>query len=191
MAWLLGGEDGTHPITSPKCAACQFGKQGHIPTPGKHHTKDPPGALSQNALSPGDLTHSNQFESRQPGRTFTSCSLSSPKLQFQGGAIFCDVASHHILVHFQVGLGTGETIRSKQAYEQDCLNAGVQVKLYHTDNGIYTSHEFMKELAKQGSNTQWCQCSLSKWCCGECHQAGSTKGLHNDGPCCPLMAWIF
>ena len=37
---------------------------------------------------------------------------------------------------------------SKQAYEIECLTAGVTIQAYVSDNGIYTSSEFMKELNK-------------------------------------------
>ena len=42
-----------------------------------------------------------------------------------------------------------ETIESKILFERQALSAGVQIKLYCTDNGIYTSKDFLKELNHQ------------------------------------------
>ena len=35
-------------------------------------------------------------------------------------------------------------------FEQDTLNSGVVVQSYHSDNGVFTAKEFMKELAEKG-----------------------------------------
>ena len=39
-----------------------------------------------------------------------------------------------------------ETIESKLLFEREALSTGVHVQPYCTDNGIYTSKEFLKEL---------------------------------------------
>ena len=55
----------------------------------------------------------------------------------------------HIRSH-QTGLTAHETITSKLAFEREMGQYNVQVKTYHTDNGIYTSKAFMDELREKG-----------------------------------------
>jgi hypothetical protein len=43
-----------------------------------------------------------------------------------------------------------ESILAKQAFEREAMSAGVSIIDYHTDNGIYTSQEFLKELHTKG-----------------------------------------
>ena len=42
-----------------------------------------------------------------------------------------------------------ETIESKVLFERQALPAGVQIKSYCTDNGIYTRRDSLKELSDQ------------------------------------------
>ena len=42
-----------------------------------------------------------------------------------------------------------ETIESKLLFEREALSTGVYVQSYCTDNGIYTSKEFLKKLINQ------------------------------------------
>ena len=42
-----------------------------------------------------------------------------------------------------------ETIENKVLLERLALSAGAQIKSYCTDNGIYNSKEFLKELSNQ------------------------------------------
>ena len=55
-----------------------------------------------------------------------------------------------MFVFNQVSLGAQETIASKLKMEQEALTEGIQVKQYSSDNGVYTSAEFMKELSRKG-----------------------------------------
>ena len=50
----------------------------------------------------------------------------------------------------QVALTSYETIAAKCNFERLALEAGVTVTSYHTDNGIYRSNEFLKELHSKG-----------------------------------------
>jgi len=53
-------------------------------------------------------------------------------------------------VEHQVALTSYETIAAKCNFERLALEAGVTVTSYHTDNGIYQSNEFLKELHSKG-----------------------------------------
>ena len=64
--------------------------------------------------------------------------------------MFYDAASGSVHCYHQFGLTANETIESKIAFERMAQGCGVTVKDYHTDNGVYTSKEFMRELAEAG-----------------------------------------
>ena len=147
---LHGEKMGAANLQAPKCAACQFGKQGKTPTPSKHGTNEDTGALSKDKLEPGQLVFMDQYQSRLPGRAFTSKGLGSSSLQFQGGTLFYDAASAYIYCHHQIGLTASETLESKMKFEREAMTNGVSVQAYHTDNGVFTSKEFMKELGEKG-----------------------------------------
>jgi Reverse transcriptase (RNA-dependent DNA polymerase) len=136
-------------LLAPKCAACQFGKQGRTPIPTHHTDKDPVGSLTKDKLEPGQLVFADQYESREPGRAFTTKGAASSH-KFGGGTLFIDAASNYVYVSHQVGTTANETIQAKVKFEREAITAGVTVQAYHTDNGVFTSKEFMRELAEKG-----------------------------------------
>ena len=137
-------------LQARKCAACQFGKQRKTPTPSKHGANDAAGGLLKEKLEPGHLIFMDQYQSKLPGRAFTSKGKGSSSLKFEGGTLFYDAASSYIFCNHQVGLTAYETLESKMKFEREAMTGGVQVQAYHTDNGVFTSKEFMKELAEKG-----------------------------------------
>jgi hypothetical protein len=112
-------------ITTPKCAACQFGKQGRTPIPGKRVSFVDSGALTKDQVQPGQRIFVDQYESRAPGRTFASKGASS-SLKYVGGTLFYDAASGYISIHHQHGFTAAETIQSKIKFEQEAEN-GIKV----------------------------------------------------------------
>jgi hypothetical protein len=82
---------GKDAVATPKCAACQFGKQSRNPTPGKRVSFDDGGALTKDQVNPGQKIFVDQYESRAPGRTFASKGASS-SLKYVGGTLFYDAA---------------------------------------------------------------------------------------------------
>ena len=105
-------------------------------------------------MEPGDLVFADQYESRQPGRAFTTKGLSSSS-HFRGGTLFVDAASHYVFVSHQMGSTATETIQSKLKFEREATTCGVTVQAYHTDNGIFTAKEFMRELAEKGQGIKY------------------------------------
>jgi hypothetical protein len=156
QGWLgpEGVKMGTATLTAPKCAACQFGKQSRTPTPGKHVSFNESGALSKDQINPGQRIFVDQYESRSPGRTLLSKGGSS-SLKFVGGTLFYDAASGYISVQHQHGFTAAETIQSKMRFEQEALQAGVSIKEYHTDNGVFKAQEFMNELSTKGQGIRF------------------------------------
>jgi hypothetical protein len=53
MLGAFGEQMGAARLLAPKCAACQYNKQGRTPIPTHHSTKDPVGSLTKEKLEPG------------------------------------------------------------------------------------------------------------------------------------------
>ena len=68
--------------------------------------------------------------------------------------MFYDAASKFLCVELQVGYTATETIQSKLRFECQAMDVGVKVSSYHTDNGIYHSKEFLKELQAKGQGVK-------------------------------------
>ena len=147
----MGEQFGKTTVKAPLCAACLYGKQERNPkkgtTPIKKHKE---GILKQNKLEPGELVFTDQYESRQPGRVFNARGHTLSSDKYCGGTLFCDAATGKMAINHQVGLTSMETIGGKLKFEREAAGVGVTVKSYSSDNGIYTSKEFMKELAEKG-----------------------------------------
>ena len=132
----------------PHCSACQFGQQVRTPDHTTTTTKNPQhlGSLKQGQCRPGERVFSDQLESRVRGRLMHTAGREPLQDRFCGSTLFCDAASGHIHVEHQVSLNATDTINSKDSYERMCLEQGVIVESYHTDNGIYKSKAFVKEI---------------------------------------------
>ena len=68
---------------------------------------------------------------------------------FHGGTIFVDNATGYINVRHQVSLGSSETVKIKLGFERDAYDCDVVISSHHTDNGIFTSKDFMKVVLHQ------------------------------------------
>ena len=100
--------------------------------------------MKANKLKPGDLVFTDQSETSVEGRVFSQRGHNLHHHKCLGGTLFCDAASGKVFVYNQVSLGAQETIASKLKLEQEALSEGIQVKAYSSDNGVYTSSQFMK-----------------------------------------------
>ena len=112
QGWLgpHGNKVGSSSLEAPKCAACQFSKQGKTPTASNHMAKDMPSALSKEKLEPRQLIMMDQYESQWPGRAFTSKGLVTSMTQLIGGTLFVDTATGYLQVCHQSGFMVAETI---------------------------------------------------------------------------------
>ena len=68
---------------------------------------------------------------------------------YKGGNIFCDCETNYVKIYHQSSFSACETVLSKIKFEKEALRSGNIVRRYRTDNGIYTSKEFMKEIYKE------------------------------------------
>ena len=134
----------------PQCEACKYGKQARRPDGINNSTKkeEKIGSLKQGKLNPGQTIYMDQLESRVRGRLFHTAGREPDRDKFCGTTVFCDGASGYIHVEHQVTLNASDTINAKTSFERAAMDLGVTVESYHTDNGIFNSHAFTKELAE-------------------------------------------
>jgi len=146
---------GRSTIPTPKCASCLLGKQSKAPNPAKTVMAKNPGALSVNQLAPGQLIYSDQYVTRVQGKMLPHHPDSGTEQTYSGGTIFYDAASGYVFVGHQVGFTAHETIATKLNFEREAAGVGISVIDYHTDNGVYKSHEFLKELHQKGQGIKF------------------------------------
>lgn len=147
-----GSKWGSTKVIIPKCSACLLGKARRNPTTNKRHHKSNGGNLKTNMLEPGDLIFSDKYECRLEGKVFTYRGASLRAEKYKGGTVFCDAESGYISAHNQTTFTSEETILSKLKFERESMGSGVSIKRYCTDNGVYTSREFLKEIHRNGQN---------------------------------------
>ena len=120
---------------APECAACQLSKQ-HRRKPGTEVTRRLPNkemVIRRDDLKPGQKVSCDQYISKTPGRLSTTYGKERPTQQYNGGTIFVDHASGYIFIRNQVSLGIGETLQSKNTFEQFADSVKVKIKSYHAD----------------------------------------------------------
>ena len=64
-----------------------------------------------------------------------------------GGTVFVEHASGMIDIYNQVSLGTSDTLRSKEIYENKAKEFGITIKGYRGDNGVYKSKSFLDQVS--------------------------------------------
>lgn len=148
---LVTKNSNTAKCQPPKCAACELARAKRRGADVATSTRKPErvDVLKEGHLQPGDATSVDHYESSVRGRLSTSRGRESVFQKYVGGTIFCDHASNFIQARHQVSLRASDTIRSKQLYEREAAVYGVQVKSYHTDNGVFKSNEFGKNLEEK------------------------------------------
>ena len=141
----------------PRCASCQYGKQKRTPDPTTTVTKNQEliGSLKENQLTPGDRIFCDQLESRVQGRLMHTAGREPDKDRYCGATIFCDAASGYIHAEFQVTLNATDSINALDNFERVALHQGVDVKSYHTDNGIFKSKRFVHEIMSNAKTIRY------------------------------------
>ncbi len=129
-------------------ATCRVG-QGTKHSNGVTHTVNQGRemGLRRDDLLPGDCVSLDQYESRHLGRLPHTFGKEKPKDKFVGGTIGVDHATGLIFAEHQASLRAGNTLESKKAFERWAKHsAGVKIKKYHADNGIFNSHDFVAHI---------------------------------------------
>ena len=137
--------------TIPMCASCQFAKQRRRPTKAtkKTNKSDKEMEIKKDDLFPGQRISADHYQSAVPGRTYSSRGSYHPENMFNGGTIFVDHASGKIFLHHQESLSASESIKSMLKLEREAAESGVRIQSLHTDNGTFSSTEFMAYLASK------------------------------------------
>ena len=140
---------GKSTVSPPICEACQQGKQARKTTKGSTSQRENEGILSKGELQPGDLVFTDQFVSSLCGRFYNRQGKMNTRFELRGGTVFYDAASRYIHLTNQVGFTAYETIESKHRFEREAHSSGIYIKKYCSDNGVYTSKEFINCLDQQ------------------------------------------
>ena len=144
-----GEKWGSSKVEIPRCSSCLLGKKKRCTTPGTKLSKVNEVSLKKNMLKPGDLVFSDQYDSHLEGRVFTYKGSSLKHEVYRGGTIFCDAASGFVSIHHQQTFTSDETILSKMKFEREAMGLGVETRRYCTDNGVYTSRDFLKQITSE------------------------------------------
>ena len=148
LKWFLGhfnifGAKGQLAIMAPvpKCSSCLEGGMKKLPTTGNIHTKDPArkGIVKQDMLNPGDLVLSDQYACSTRGKHFNEKGQLCSTKGYKGGTVFCNTGTGYMTIHHQQMFTLTETLQSMLSFEREAQELGIQVKGYHTDNGVYNS----------------------------------------------------
>jgi transposase InsO family protein len=129
------------------CPTCKFAKARRRST-GHQGSKLPtqPSSLSLNVLRAGQKVSVNHFIVKEKGRLFDSKGKTPDHIMYTGGCIFYDHGSQFISIKLQVHLNVQETIAAKLAFEREMWQYGVIISSYHTDNGVFSSKDFIQEI---------------------------------------------
>ena len=131
------------------CAACQMGK-AHLKALGKRKI-----VKKDSIKEPGDLFHMDQAESTTAGRPFTHSGKNSTK-KIYVVSLFVDSVSKKVFVEFQRSTGAKETVKSKHNIERQSRDAGVKIKSFRADNGIFKAAEFKTDLEMNDQSISFC-----------------------------------
>lgn len=139
----------------PLCAACQLGKQRRRGTGSrlehKLHALDY--ALKRGDVTPGSRVSIDQYQSTVRGRLPHTKGKEKRDDKYCGGTIFVDHATGFVFLRHQISLRSGETIKSKTAFEQVAREHGHKVHEYRADNHPFSSEEFVGSIDTPGGQT--------------------------------------
>ena len=76
------------------------------------------------------------------------------KDMFCGGCTFIDHGSGYVLIWHQVNLREPDMIKSKMKFEIYAFNIGVVLKIYHTDNSVFTEDKFTNQLIESNQTIE-------------------------------------
>jgi hypothetical protein len=185
QALIRSGALGSHPLLRaagtcerPLCASCQYGKAKRRPVQSKTTREVVTKALSKETLIPGQKVSMDHFIVTTPGRLWETRGSESHDRRYKGGVIFIDHASGYIYHVPVVNFTAGEALRAKREFEQHMQSMGITILNYHSDNGVFTAHEFQDEISKMEQNLTLERCRSSS---SECNgRAGYWYIVRND-----------
>ena len=119
----------------PMCFACKTARATRRGSGTQTEKRKQELAIWRNDILLGDCVSTDQYESGHKGRTQKG--VGTPKKEnecYVGGTIFSEHASSFIWNSNQFSLRAGETLKSKENFENFLHDAGVTVKKYRADN---------------------------------------------------------
>ena len=127
------------------CPSCQFAKQHRRPTKVKRDIPRPEkeSEIKRRDLFPGQRVSVDHHVSLVPGRIYSSRGCNDPDKMYHGGTIFFDHASGFIGLRHQVSLSAADSIKAKLSFDVEAKESAVTIQAYHTDNGTFSSREYM------------------------------------------------
>ena len=136
----------------PACQSCKIARAKRR-SPGvmqQTPVVEKQGALSRDRYEPGDFVSTDQYVVRTPGRLPSGYGREAAEKRFHGGTIFRDAATGIIWIENQVSLGANETVMAKVKFEEWLWDlAAVEIRHFHSDNGIYTADEFKADCSRK------------------------------------------
>ena len=97
----------------------------------------------------------NHFESRIKGRTYISYGRPTSE-HYCGACVFVDHMSGYIHIEHQLCFSSSEKIRGKQSYEKLCLDHGIIVDTYLSDNGLFKANTFIQHSLEHSQRLRFC-----------------------------------
>ena len=116
---------------------------------GAKHSKPNPdleNILRSGDLKPGSVISVDQYKSSVRGQLPLTQGREKLSRKFCGGTLFYDHVSAKIMVCHQVLLAASNTIESLFLVMLEAMEHGVELKRFHTDNGIFKSKAFVEAL---------------------------------------------
>ena len=104
------------------------------------------GVVARDKYEMGDFVSPDQYIVKTPGCLPIVLSQESHTNKLHGGTIFRDAALKYIHMSNQVSLGAGETISFKEWLWEATQTS---VKHYHSNNEVFTAHEFQEAYAEE------------------------------------------
>ena len=139
-----------------KCAGCLLDIMKRRPDEASHTKNLKEIKLNEDKLHPGQLVHSNQYESSVGVRSARSFGKEKELEKFKGGTIFCDSMSTYIYINHQTSLQAGDTLTGKHDFEDFAHSIGVTIESYRGDNHIFNSKAYKQDCADLNQTIDFC-----------------------------------
>ena len=165
-------------ISGLKCGSCLCAK-ATVKWP--QHTSPRPspmrGYLKENDVYPGSCISADRYFSPVQGRLLHT--FGREPHGYTCGCLFVDHASGKIFNFPQFSTTATETLKSVARLEAYAHDEGFKIKQYHSDNGIFSTADFIAHCDIQ---LQWCRRTFPKWCGGKKHKNCGTMGSCKYAP---------
>ena len=161
----------------PRCEACLRGK-----AKSRSHKRHK-GTIGAAHAAPGLGVSVDHVEAGHPGFLWQSKGAPTPR-RYKYFSMYVDHHSRFLFPYFQETKSALETLKGKHAFEAFARARGVQIQHIHTDNGVFASDAFTKDVDRQhqtisfsGVNAHWHNGIIERFN-GVIVQAARTMLLH-------------